>query len=129
LVATESVNREEKTGKKKKKKKRLQQRLCSRHTRRYWPTLGLLLLLLFLLRLCSITVMAALSSMEYACTQYPATWAAWTLLILFSEMLNFLNFFLTKNLSRKIYGSFSNILFAEMKISKLINYSTDLYQT
>jgi hypothetical protein len=33
------------------------------------------------------TVITALSSMEYACTRYPATWAAWTLLILFSEML------------------------------------------
>jgi hypothetical protein len=43
--------------------------------------------------------------------------------------VEFFKFFLTKNLSRKIYGSFSNILFAEMKISKLINYSTDLYQT
>jgi hypothetical protein len=45
-------------------------------------------------------VFTALSSMEYACTQYPTTWAAWTLLILFSEMLK-LNYFIFNKKSVK----------------------------
>jgi hypothetical protein len=67
-------------------------------------------------------VITALSSMEYAYTRYPATWAAWTLLILFSEMFKLIKkiFFNKKSVMENIW-MLKNILFSEMKISKFQN--------
>jgi hypothetical protein len=56
-------------------------------------------------------------------TKYPTTLAASTLIILFSEILNFLEIKILKETQffKGKYRSLSNILFVEMKISKLIN--------
>jgi hypothetical protein len=59
-------------------------------------------------------------------TTYSTTWAALTVITLFSKMLKLKK----KENSQKNYKekllNLWNILFVEMKISKLINYSTDM---